>query len=496
MDELLTTSEMARADALVISSGTSGVTLMERAGRGVADSACQMVERGASILALCGPGNNGGDGFVAARVLAGRGFQVQLALLGDVKALKGDAAKAARGWDGAILSFSDVSFEGVDLVIDAIIGAGLQRNIEGEAKRVIAGLNAAKKLVLAVDVPSGIDGNNGQVRGVAVEATRTVTFFRKKPAHLLYPAKRLCGEIELIDIGIPASVLDDIQPSVFENNPRRWAEIFTPPKIEGHKFDRGHVVVVSGHLQSTGAARLAASAAARVGAGLVTVASPSDALAINAAALTDVMVKESDGGAGLSDLLSDQRKNAVVIGPGNGVGSETRATVAVALTSKRAVVLDADALTSFEADAKSLEVLVEDHGEGAVIATPHDGEFSRLFSGMPEVLNVEGRLARARAAAAYLGLVIILKGPDTVIAAPDGAAAINSNGTPWLATAGSGDVLSGLCAGLMARGISPFKSACAAVWLHAEAGKRLGPGLVAHDLADEIRRILGEQIKR
>lgn len=494
MDELLTPSEMALADALAISGGTAGVTLMERAGRGVAEFAGQMTEAGASVLVLCGPGNNGGDGFVVARVLAGRGYRVRLALIGDIAALKGDAAKAATGWDGPILSFSDVTFDGVDLVIDAMFGAGLQRDIDGEAKRVITALNAAQCRVIAVDLPSGIDGNNGQIRGVAVEAERTVTFFRKKPAHLLYPARRLCGEIDLVDIGIPVTVLDVINPTVFENSPARWAEIFVPPKIDGHKFDRGHVVVVSGHRQSTGAARLAASAAARVGAGLVTVASPTDALAINAAALTDIMVKESDGGGGLSDLLADQRKNTVVIGPGSGVGAETCETVAVALQSKRAVVLDADALTSFAAHPERLKVLVEEHGAGAVIATPHDGEFSRLFSGMPDILNVKGRLARARAAAAYLGLVIVLKGPDTVIAAPDGAAAINSNGTPWLATAGSGDVLSGLCAGLMARGIPAFKAAAAAVWLHAEAGKRLGAGLVAHDLADEIRLILGERI--
>lgn len=494
MDELLSNSEMAQADALAIADGIAGVTLMERAGRAVADSAGGMVPSGSSVLVLCGPGNNGGDGFVAARALAGRGYNVKLALFGDLKSLKGDAALAARGWIGPILPFADVSFEGIDLVIDAIFGAGLQRDIEGETKRLVTLLNSSKRQVLSVDVPSGIDGNSGQIRGVAVEATRTVTFFRKKPAHLLYPARRLCGVIDLVDIGIPASVLDQIKPTIFENNPARWPEVFKSPQIEGHKFDRGHVVVVSGHKQSTGAARLAASAAARVGAGLVTVASPADALAINAAALTDIMVKESEGGEGLSELLADQRKNAVVIGPGNGVGEETRETVAVALRSKRAVVLDADALTSFEGNVGALKALLEEGSNNRVIATPHDGEFSRLFGGIPEIGDQKGRLNRARAAAAYLGLVMVLKGPDTVVAAPDGLAVINSNGTPWLATAGSGDVLAGLCAGLLARGVPAFKAACAAVWLHAEAGTRLGAGLMAHDLADQIRHILGAHV--
>lgn len=492
MDELLTSSEMARADALAISHGIAGVTLMERAGRRVADCAGRMVAQGASILVLCGPGNNGGDGFVAARALAGRGFVVRVALLGDLSALKGDAA---RGWQGPVQSFADVSFESVDLVIDAVFGAGLRRDIEGEANRVITALNTAKIPVLAVDVPSGVDGNTGQVRGVAVEAQRTVTFFRKKPGHLLFPGRRLCGAVELADIGIPEAILESLKSAYFENNPTRWPEVFKQPKNEGHKFDRGHVVVVSGHMQSTGAARLAASAAARVGAGLVTVASPADALAINAAALTDIMVRESDDSQGLSDLLADVRKNAVVIGPGNGIGPETRKTVEVALKSQRAVVLDADALTSFEADAASLKVLHENHPDGRVVATPHDGEFHRLFMELPDILNAEGRLGRALRAAAHLGFVMVLKGPDTVIAAPDGRAAINSNGTPWLATAGSGDVLSGLIAGLMARGISAFDAACAAVWLHAEAGKRLGAGLVAHDLADEIRVLLAEQVR-
>ncbi len=487
MNELLTTDDMAEADRLTIEGGTAGLVLMERAGRAVADAAMPMVPAGGRIMVLCGPGNNGGDGFVAARVLAGRGYTVTVILSGQREALRGNARFAAEMWEGEIHSPATFEPAGADLIIDALLGGGLARPVEGEVARLIVAANAADAPVLAVDLPSGIDGNTGQIRGVAVQSKKTVTFFRLKPGQILYPGRRVCGEVVLADIGIPAGVLDRIRPALAINMPELWRDQLPVLDEEGNKFNRGHLVVVSGGIESTGAARLAAHAAARTGAGLVTVASPSDALAVNAAALTDIMVRGSDGAAGLRRLLEDKRRNALVLGPGNGVGEALKECVALALSSGRALVLDADALTSFASNASALKADISEEHAVKLVVTPHDGEFARLFAAQTDILAHPDRLGRALAAARFLGGVVVLKGPDCVIASPDGRAAINQNGTPWLATAGSGDVLAGAIGGLLAQGAPAFEAACAGVWLHAEAGRAVGPGLLAHDLPQALR---------
>ena len=494
MHELLTTDEMAQADALAIDAGTSGIVLMERAGRAVAEVAGQMVPDGGNITVLCGPGNNGGDGFVAARVLVGRGYRVSVVLLGELKALRGDARLAADMWQGDIASPEDFDPTSADCLIDALFGAGLARSLDGKAAALVEAVNGSGKPVLAVDVPSGLDGNTGQIRGSAVKAQKTVTFFRLKPGHLLYPGRRLCGALHLADIGIPAAVLETIKPRLAQNKPELWRDILRAPDEEGHKFNRGPLVVLSGGIESTGAARLAAHAAARAGAGLVTVASPSDALVVNAAALTDIMVRGSDGASGLRRLLEDKRRNAIVLGPGNGVGEALKECVVLALASERSLVLDADALTSFASESAGLKVYVKPEHASKLVITPHDGEFSRLFADQPEILFHPDRLSRALVAARFLGGVVVLKGPDCVIASPDGRAAINQNGTPWLATAGSGDVLAGTIGGLLAQGALAFEAACAGVWLHAEAGKAVGPGLLAHDLPQALRGVIADLI--
>lgn len=490
MNEILTIEEMGKADQLTISAGTPGIVLMERAGRAVADCASEMVKSGASIFILCGPGNNGGDGFVAARCLSGRGFQVSVGLLGELAALRDDAALAAEGWTGAILPLKEISVQGIDLVIDALFGAGLNRPIDGEAREALEKVAAAGIPVLAVDVPSGIEGNTGQVLGFAAPPTSTVTFARPKPAHLLYPGRRLCGRVAVKDIGISQTTISEIAPKLFVNGPWVWPDIPAHPEEEGHKFRRGHLLVVSGGIESTGAARLAAQAGARAGAGLVTVASPSEALVVNAAALTDIMVRRADGVEGLSGLLNDPRRNAVVLGPGAGIGAITRSQVDLVLASGRAAVLDADALTSFEGEAESLSARVRATGAHEAVITPHDGEFSRLFNQQKDILQLKDRLSQARKAAEFLGLVVVLKGPDTVVASPDGRAVISTNGTPWLATAGSGDVLAGAIGGLLAQGHKAFEAAAAGVWLHAEAGRKVGPGLLAHDLPQALRAVI------
>ena len=507
-DELLTAQEMGRADALAISQGVAGLTLMERAGGAVADTACALAPSAdAAIAVICGPGNNGGDGFVAARILRERGYRVRLGLLGRRDALKDDAAIMAQRWGEPIEPLETATLANADLVVDALFGAGLARPLEGTAADVVEALNAAGKPVVAVDVPSGLDGTTGCSRGPIVAATATVTFFRLKPGHVLLPGRVLCGNVRLVDIGIPEAVLGEIGPRTRLNRPAQWRQTYPWPSVDGHKYSRGHAVVVSGPAESTGAARMGARGALRVGAGLVTVVGSATATVVNAAHLTAVMVKAIGADAGLSEFLADERRNALLIGPGAGVGTSTAATVTTALASPAAAVLDADALTSFapqeglEATRASAFGFVARGVEprptpdalfraiaartAAVVLTPHAGEFKRLFGEL-----AGSKLDRARRAAELSGAVVILKGPDTVIAAPDGRAAINDNAPPWLATAGSGDVLAGLVTGLLAQRMPAFDAACAAVWLHGECANHLGFGLIAEDLPEALPGVL------
>lgn len=484
--ELLTTDEMGRADRLAAVHGTPSLTLMENAGRGVAREARAMLGAGRRVAVLCGPGNNGGDGFVAARYLSEGGAEVDVALLGEVGALKGDAAVMAQRWGGAIRPLSGRVADGADVVVDALFGAGLARPIAGVAADAIAAINAATLPVLAVDVPSGLDGSTGQPTGPVVEATRTVTFFRRKPGHLLMPGRQLCGPVIVDDIGVPDSVLAEIGVSTWANAPALWGARFPWPRLDGHKYSRGHAVVVSGPVAHTGAARLGARGALRIGTGLVTVASPEDAVAINAAQLTAIMLLPFDRAAGLARILEDKRKNAVLLGPALGVGEATRQLVHAALASGAATVLDADALTSFADNPDDLFRAIAAIAGRPVVLTPHDGEFQRLFSD----LGSECKLTRARAAALRSSATVVLKGPDTVIAGTDGRATINENAPPWLATAGAGDVLGGFVAGLLAQRMAAFEAACAAVWLHGAAASAFGPGLIAEDLPESLPAVL------
>ena len=511
-DELLTVEEMGRADRLAVAGGVAGRALMEAAGRAVADAAAELLHGGAEVAVACGPGNNGGDGFVAARLLRQRGCSVRIGLLGGPAELKGDAAEMARAWEGAVEPLAPATVDGADLIVDAMFGAGLARPLAGTAAETVAAINAAHaagKPVIAVDVPSGLDGTTGHAPGPVVQATRTVTFFRLKPGHVLMPGRARCGRVVLADIGIPAGVLAEIAPRTRRNGTPLWAAHFPWPRIEGHKYTRGHAVVLSGPPDATGAARLGARAALRIGAGLVTLAGSAAATAVNATHATAVMVRALTSDGALAELLADERHNAVLIGPGTGVGVQTAATVLTVLRSAAAAVLDADALTSFapgEAAVKAaglgflMRSAEPEAGRDTVFAaiaarsapvvlTPHEGEFKRLFGELPE-LQSGSKLERARAAAAASGAVVVLKGPDTVIAAPDGRAAINDNAPPWLATAGSGDVLAGLVTGLLAQRMPAFEAACAAVWLHGEAATAFGLGLIAEDLPETLPQVL------
>jgi hydroxyethylthiazole kinase-like uncharacterized protein yjeF len=500
MLELLSNAEMAEADRLTIAAGTPGLELMQQAGAAVADTVMASCPSGARIAVVAGTGNNGGDGFVAARILRERNYRPRVLLVGDTARLKGDAARAHALWGGAIEPATPDGLADATIIVDALFGTGLDRPVEGRARAMIDAMNGPRQVV-AVDLPSGISGDTGEVHGVAVSAHKTVTFFRRKFGHVLLPGRAHCGDIRVADIGIAGDVLTRIAPQTFANAPKLWRASFPVPRLDGHKYLRGHAVVVSGAASFTGAARLAARGALRAGAGLVTIASPPDALAINAASNLAVMVRVVDGARELATLLSDTRLNAVAIGPGCGVSAQTRDMTLAALDRGpdnvgRAVVVDADALTSFAADPAQLFSSIKARAPAVTILTPHTGEFAKLFGNLPNIAEVHSKLEQARCAAAASGAIIVLKGADTVIAAPDQRAAINENAPPWLATAGSGDVLAGFLTGLAAQGMSGFDAACAGVWLHGEAAHEFGAGLISEDLPDALpavyRRLLAK----
>lgn len=466
--ELLTPAEMARADAAAIAGGVSGMVLMEAAGRAVARAA-QSRFRPCRTLVLAGPGNNGGDGYVAARLLERAGWPVAVAALAPPRP-GSDAARAAARWRGPTVPFVPAEAHRAGLVVDAVFGAGLTRNLEGAAAETLA---AASAPILAVDVPSGLDGETGSVRGFAPQAELTVTFFRRKPGHLLLPGRALCGELLLADIGLPATVLPDIGPRAFHNRPGLWS---LPVLAQAaHKYTRGHLTILGGDAM-TGATRLAAGAAHRAGAGLVTVAAPDTAAAATYRAGEAETIVTTEP---VAALLGDERRAVWLLGPGLPPTPATRDALRRVVEAKRAVVADAGALLAC-ADAPDLL-------GGAAVLTPHAGEFARVFGEVGA-----DKPAAARAAAARTGAVVLLKGADTVVAAPDGRVAINDNAPPSLATGGTGDVLAGVIAALLCQGLAPFEAAAAGAWLQGEAARlHLAPGLVAGDLINLLPGALG-----
>lgn len=469
-----------------MATGIDGRRLMAAAGAAVADAVRDLSPGTASsVLVLCGPGNNGGDGFIAASLLAADGWPVRLALLGECSALRGDAAWAATQWGGVVEAIEPALLKGATIVVDALFGAGLTRPLEGTALAMVQALAESRLPVVAVDVPSGMNGDSGQILGAVAPAQVTVTFFRRKPGHLLLPGRSLCGRVVLADIGIPDRLLPALNPFCFANGPELWGRQYPWPHIDGHKYSRGHLLVLGG-ARMTGAARLAARAALRVGAGLVTLACDPTAALIYSLSLASLIVTPVRDLGDFTELLGDRRRNVVLLGPGAGTDGQAaellRASTIAALSSGRHGVLDADIFSVFAGDLPSL---VTAGLNGNWVLTPHEGEFGRLFGHIPG-----SRLEKALAAAQRSGAVVVLKGPDTVIAAPDGRVAINHNAPPQLATAGSGDVLSGLIAGLLAQSMPAFEAACAATWLHGESAREVGCGLIADDLPEALRAVL------
>lgn len=475
---LLDCRQMQEADRLAAAAGTSVTELMDNAGRAVT-SEIQRRWSARATAVLCGPGNNGGDGFVVARLLSEAGWPVRVAVLGPVDQLRGAARHHAEQWHGPVEPLSPAALEGARLVVDAIFGAGLNRALEAPVRDTLTAAAALHDVPLvAIDVPSGVNGDTGETFGAA-PASLTVTFFRKKPGHLLLPGRSLCGEVITAQIGIPPTVLARIIPNTFENDPQLWIDKFPWPRDDGHKFSRGHALVIGGH-PITGAARLSARGAARVGAGLTTVAVPQIAFPIYAAALTSIMVHPLAEEESFPKLLADHRLTAFLIGPGAGANAVTVARARAMMATGRPVVLDADAITAFESDPGALDSAIN----GPCVLTPHDGEFRRIFDFKGD------KLSRCRAAARRSKAIVVLKGRDTVIAAPDGCAIINANAPATLATAGSGDVLSGMIVGLLAQGMAPCSAAAAAVWMHGAAARQFGPGLIAEDLPELLPAVL------
>jgi hydroxyethylthiazole kinase-like uncharacterized protein yjeF len=473
--QIMTVAEMAAADRSAAEAGAPTTVLMERAGRAVAETIRERYARCPTVV-WCGPGDNGGDGYVIARHLRRRGWPVR------VEALAPPASPAAQWaasrWKGEVGPLTSEPGSAT-LYIDCLFGAGLSRPLEGEADRLARVMSGAARIV-AVDVPSGVLGDTGRPLGErALKAELTVTFHRRKPAHVLAQGRAACGEVVVADIGLNETG----EGRLFENDPRLWGGGFPWPATDAHKHARGRMMVVSGEAWNTGAARLAARGALRIGAGVVTVLSPPNALAVNAAHLEAVMLTPFESEHDLQ--IRAAKADAVVIGPAAGVGETTMRHVFALARNGAALVVDADALTSFVEDpAAVFSALDRDD-----VLTPHPGEFERIFPGL--LATSPERITAAREAARRAGAIVLLKGPDTVVAAPDGRAAISLNGTPWLATAGSGDVLAGFIAGLIAQGMESFEAACAGAWIHAEAGAAHGPGLIAEDLPNLAPAVLG-----
>jgi len=492
---ILTCDQVRAAEQRAVEAGISLWALMQKAGQACADVLHAEFPVG-RVVVLAGPGNNGGDAFVAAQRLRDLGRNVWLFELAPLAERTEEGQNALAALTGPRQPLEDMRLQPGDIVLDGLFGAGLSRPLAGEAAWAVEQVNASGATVVAVDVPSGVNGDSGAIDGPTIRADVTVTFCCKKPAHVLWPASDLCGEVIPAEVGFGPFVDETGAGLLQENAPTLWAGALRWPGRAAHKHQRGRLAVVSGGIAHTGAARLAAQAGLRSGAGLVTVYCPPGALMVAAASLTAVMVS-SFADPEMLEAQTD-RADAVVIGPAAGVTPQTRANVETLLRAGRRAVLDADALSVFADDAKSLALLTVE-GEmvrqndglpkGAfVVITPHVGEFERLRPGL--LAKSPSRITAAINTAAMTGCIVLLKGPDTVIASPDGRAVVNTHATPFLATAGSGDVLAGIIGGLLAQGLDAFDAACAAAWMHGDAGLRAGPGMTAEDLDHALRETI------
>jgi NAD(P)H-hydrate epimerase len=483
-DAVLTTQAMARADRFAMANGEAGPVLMARAGQAIVHAIVQRYAPRPTAV-LCGPGNNGGDGWVAAVQLAKLGWPVRVFSMVEPDALKGDAARAAQGWAGPVDGLGACDPSTFGLVVDALFGAGLSRPLDADAARLAEACRDGQ-VVVSADVPSGLHGDLARADGPVFQADLTVTFHQPKPAHLLHPGRSLCGEIYVADIGIPDGWQEAATPCAVVNHPQLWPEAARPPGAGAHKHNRGRLCVLSGPAGAVGAARLTARAGLVGGAGFVTLLSSKGLIHDLSMAEPSLVVKAHDPDLPLADSLGDHRADASVLGPGAGTTPRLRDQVLSALSRRIALVLDADALSVFAGQADTLFAALHDK----VVLTPHGGEFARLFPDLADdrALN---KIEMARQAATRCGAVVVAKGADTVIAAPDAKVRVNIHAGAQLATMGTGDVLAGLIGALLAEGGSAFGAASAGVWIHGEAGRRCGPGATALTVLDQLPAALG-----
>lgn len=482
---ILTTSAMGEADSYAVLYGVSGQVLMNNAGEAAARTITQnWAPREAAVL--CGPGNNGGDGWIIAQRLRDKGWAVRVFTLAHVSGLSGDAAWAASGWSGPVHPLSACRLSDHALIVDALFGAGLNRPLEGEAARLAQESQGYAGVCVAVDTPSGLSGDKAAGQGPVFRADLTITFHRFKPAHLLSPGRGLCGEVVLCGIGIPDGWSQRAAQCAALNHPDLWRVPGASVDQDAHKHSRGRLCVLAGGRGATGAARLAARAAQIGGAGFVTVLSGQGALNEIASSSESLVARQYEADAPFSDVLEHHRASAAVIGPGAGISARLKAQVRSACDLKIPLVLDADALSVFE-DVP--EALFERLHETCVL-TPHGGEYARLFPDLTEAAHAGNKIERTREAARRCGAVVVFKGADTVIAAPDGEVWVNVHASARLATAGTGDVLAGLIGAFLAQGAPAQEAACAAVYIHGDAGRRLGPGGTADTVLAQLPQAL------
>jgi len=487
---LLTPAETRNADSWAIKNGISAHALMESAGRAAAEIIVDYMgtplEAGGEILVLCGPGNNGGDGFVVARCLDEWGYPVRVMLSVEPNELKGEPKKMAAKWMGSIEELDASHMDSAAAIVDSLFGTGLNKAIDGKLAKAIKKANEADAFRLAIDMPSGLDARTGNALGICFQADATVTFFHRKAGQLVAPGRFYCGgteHIHVVDIGIPEAAMEDIEPSHFSNEPALWSQVYPFQGPASHKYDRGHLLVLGGKEPTLGASRLACIAALRTGAGLVTLAASSETYAIQAGALDDIMVRRFESAFGFVGMLSDPKIGTVVLGPGVGVGEKTADLVQKSASKGCDLVLDADALTSLTGRTDQIAGM----GRGQIVLTPHEGEFKRLF---PDLDFHSDRIHAVRKAAAFTGSTVVLKGVSTIVASADGRVSIASNAPSWLSVGGTGDVLSGMIGSLLVQGMPAFEAASAAVWMHGEAAMLAGRGLIASDLLLQISKVL------
>ncbi len=464
MNELLSPDQMGQADKLTIEAGVPGIDLMEVAGAAVADVAVREFPDAQKILVVSGTGNNAGDGFIAARILAQSGLHVDIHIVGDEDRVRGDAALAKKMLPMIVATVADLSLDQYDLIIDAIFGAGLDRDVHGSAASVIEAINASDVPVLAVDLPSGIDGATGSVRGVAIKANATVTFFRKKPGHILFPGLEYCGRVFLHQIGIQPSVLELTGVTAFINQSEIWQSVFPKRTTSHNKFNRGHVLVLAGSESMSGAPHRVAGAALKAGAGLVTIAGSNDDLSVNPNQLSSIIPQKAETTVELMNILSDIRFDCIVMGSGLTSDKIPSSSILRILSEHRKTVLDAGALVTFEVDVNSIFSVIKANLE-PVILVLDEGEFSKLFT---RERHIKSKISRAQLMAKRSGATVVLKGPDTVVASPSGIACVSDNTPTQFAGVESNDELLGIIAGLMAQSMPAYEAAAAAVWMHGE----------------------------